>query len=129
MLEQAGEKVENIYLIAALVNDISNLTYPCIDDAITRVLFGDNEHNMSLIADRTNGIWNAVYSHINDFELVMQPVDIKRGIPNFDSCEIKDILHYINVIRSLCHASTTLTEIISICYIQRIMMIFMKSLK
>ena len=40
----------------------------------------------------------------------MQPVDIKRGIPNFDTCEIKDILYYINVIRSLCHVSTALTE-------------------
>jgi len=124
LLEQAGEKVENIYLIAALVNDISNLTYPCIDDddnAITRALFGDNEHNMALIADRTNGIWNAVYSHINDFELdmpvfrkkviaLMNPIDIARAVPDYDSADAKKILYFVNLIRSLIYGGRAYTD-------------------
>ena len=126
LLEQAGEKVENIYLIAALVNDISNLTYPYIDDdddddAITRVLFGDNEYNMSLIADRTNGIWNAVYSHINDFELdmpvfrqkviaLMNPIDIARAVPDYDSADAKKILCFVNLIRSLIYGGRAYTD-------------------
>ena len=124
LLEQAGEKVDNIYLIAALVNDISNLTYPSIDDdddEIIRVLFGDNEHNMALLADRSNGIWDAVYSNINDFELdmsvfrqkviaLMNPIDIARAVPDYDSADAKKILYFVNLIRSLIYGGRTYTD-------------------
>ena len=41
---------------------------------------------------------------------VMQPVDMKRGVPDYDTCDIKTLLYYTNLIRSLCHTATTFKE-------------------
>lgn len=125
ILEQEGEKVEVLYGVSTLVNDIA-----CHGDGIDLTnekdyvmnLFANTAKNLSILNQAPNEtIWDIVYAHISELEIdpiafrerafqIMQPVDIKRGIPNFETCEIKDILYYINVIRSLCHASTTLTE-------------------
>ena len=125
ILEQEGEKVEVLYGVSTLANDIA-----CHGDGIDLSkekdyvinLFANTAKNLSILNQAPNEtIWDTVYAHISELEIdpiafrerafqIMQPVDIKRGIPNFDTCEIKDILYYINVIRSLCHASTTLTE-------------------
>lgn len=125
ILEQEGETVEVLYGVSTLANDIA-----CQGDGIDLTmekdyvinLFADTAQNSSLLNQASSeNIWDTVYAHIAELEIdpmafrerafqIMQPVDIKRGIPNFDSCEIKDILYYINVIRSLCHVSTTLTE-------------------
>ena len=124
LLEQEGEKVDNIYLIAALANDISKLTYPNIndnDDATINVLFGDNEHNKALLTDCANGIWDAVYSHINDFELdmtvfrqkiknIMEPIDMTHAVPDYESADAKRILYFVNLIRSLIYGGRSYTE-------------------
>ena len=125
ILEQEGETVEVLYGVSTLANDIA-----CQGEGIDLAkekdfvinLFADTVKNLSVLVQATSdNIWDTVYAHIAELEIdpiafrerafqIMQPVDIKRGIPNFDTCEIKDILYYINVIRSLCHVSTTLTE-------------------
>lgn len=125
ILEQEGETVEVLYGVSTLANDIA-----CHGDGIDLTnekdyvinLFANTAKNLSVLNQASSeNIWDIVYAHISELEIdpmafrertfqIMQPVDIKRGIPNFDSCEIKDILYYINVIRSLCHVSTTLTD-------------------
>ena len=125
ILEQEGETVEVLYGVSTLANDIA-----CHGDGIDLTnekdyvfnLFANTVKNLSVLNQASSeNIWDIVYAHISELEIdpmafrerafqIMQPVDIKRGIPNFDTCEIKDILYYINVIRSLCHVSTTLTE-------------------
>ena len=114
-----------MYGVSTLANDIA-----CHGDGIDLTnekdyvfnLFANTAKNLSVLNQASSeNIWDIVYAHISELEIdpmafrerafqIMQPVDIKRGIPNFDTCEIKDILYYINVIRSLCHVSTTLTE-------------------
>lgn len=125
LLEQSGEKVENISLIAALVNDISMLTYPKIadndDKIIISTLFGDTEHNRALLSDFSNSIWDSVAKHIDDFELdmsvfrqkviaLMNPIDIARAVPDYENADVKKILSYVNLIRSLIYGGRTYTE-------------------
>ena len=125
LLEQAGEKVENIYLIAALANDISMLTYPKIadndDKIIVSTLFGTGRNNQVFLSDCTSSIWDAVYNHISDFELdmsvfrqkvitLMNPIDIVRAVPDYESADVKKILYFVNLIRSLIYGGRTYTE-------------------
>ena len=41
---------------------------------------------------------------------LMQPVDIRRGIPNFDNCGAKEILRFVNIMRSMNNLSTTYAD-------------------
>ena len=125
ILEQSGEKVEAIYAIASLANDIASQT-PGIDTTKERDLvfglLGNTEHNIEALKNTTNeNVWNIVYEHLSDLEIddkalretifyVMQPVDMKRGVPDYDTCDIRTLLYYTNLIRSLCHTATTFKE-------------------
>ncbi len=115
-LEQQGESVEKIYYVAALANDISSLVYPSIDDddAIIALLFGDNDHNRQLLADKQDNIWQTVYKHIDEFEvdlpvfrkkviMAMQPIDMERAVSDFENSDVRKLLYYVNLIRSLIY--------------------------
>ncbi len=109
----------------SLANDISSLTYPSIDDdddnAIIALLFGDNDHNRQLLADKQDNIWQTVYQHIDEFEvdlpvfrkkviMAMQPIDMERAVPDFENSDVRKLLYYVNLIRSFIYGGQAYTE-------------------
>ena len=122
LLEQEGEKIECLYAISAMANDIAAQTEGIDlskEAELIMALFGDNEHDKNILKNSTaENIWDTVYEYLDHFECdsktikpkifaFLQPVDIKRGMPDFENSDVKEVLYFTNVIRSLCHTAST----------------------
>lgn len=125
ILEQSGEPIEFFYGIATMANDIA-CRLPSIDTSKEKetviAYWGDTERVKDILKDSTNeNVWNIAYENLDAFDIdlpefrermfgLMQPVDIRRGIPNFDNCGVKEILRFVNTMRSMNNLSTTYIE-------------------
>ena len=120
LLEQAGEKVAAMYFIAAASNEMtSQVSFnPAEDDInISNALFGTTDNNRALLNDSKGSIWDTIYHHIDEFEVdldevrakllaIMTPIDLTRAIPDFYTSDLRTIIRYVSLIRSLNYGSS-----------------------
>ena len=125
LLEQAGDTVKIIYNIASLATDLASINTSMQNEekvknddiAFVNALFATTPKNNELLAQcGTENIWQFVYGHLEQFDVVsdvfrrtlqaiMLPIDAVRAIPSFYENDIKTLLYYANVIRSICYGS------------------------
>ncbi len=124
LLEQASEQVEKLFIIASLANDISSLTSRDMKSDshnITSFLFGDTDHNRSILATASENVWQTVYDHIDEFEIdmsvfrqkvvaVMHPIEMARAVPDYEHSDVRKILYFLNLILSLSYGGSSYIE-------------------
>ena len=124
LLEQAGENVDSMYIVASAANEMtSQFSFDKEEDDlnISNALFGTTEINRALLNASNGSIWDTIYRHIDEFELnmdevrakclsLMNPIDLTHAIPDFYTADLRTILRYVNLIRSLNYGGSTKLE-------------------
>ena len=123
LLEQAREKVDSIYMIASVPNKLtSRIRFDLVEDDRNIVsLLETTDHNRTLLTKERENVWSAIYQHIDEFDVdlselrarlldFLKPIDLTRAVPNYNTADVKTILNYVNLIRSLNYGSGVQAE-------------------
>ena len=134
LLEAEGNKVAFVYNIASLASDLANKSARLIDSKqykerinednklLVNALFATTQKNIELLEKNTSDdIWKFVYINLEKFDInidnfretiktIMRPIDVTRLVPSFYDCDLKTLLYYMNVLRSIVYGSGTYFE-------------------